>query len=90
MNFLNIRRESYLKKHSTTHHHVSSPARATSFSDQVLPSSNKIIKIQSIVQQNVHQRFFDFERERRRFQSFSELYFQQRSAFQYVCHQNYR
>jgi hypothetical protein len=45
----------------------------------------------SLVHQNIQKRFFDLEREKRRFQSFSELYFQQRSAFQYVCQQqNYR
>lgn len=81
-----IIRESYLKKHLVSHH---TPTTEANFIDQV-PPSDKISKIQSIVHHNVHQRFFDFERERRRFQSFSELYFQQRSAFQYVCHQNYR
>lgn len=76
--------ESYLKKHLVSHQVT--PASPTVHE----ASAQKVNKIQSIVQQNVHQRFIDFERERRRFQSFSELYFQQRSAFQYVCHQNYR
>lgn len=84
--FIAINRESYLKKHLVSHH---TPVVEPTFIDPA-PVGSKIIKMQSIVQQNVHQRFFDFERERRRFQSFSELYFQQRSAFQYVCHQNYR
>lgn len=83
-----IHRESYLKKHLASHHQPPSISEPN-FVDQSSPN-NKIMKIQSMVQHNVHQRFFDFERERRRFQSFSELYFQQRSAFQYVCHQNYR
>lgn len=44
-----------------------------------------------IVHPIVQRRFIDLERERRRFHTFSELYFQQqRSAFQYVCHQGYR
>lgn len=81
-----LNRESYLKKHLASHH---APSIEPPFIDHSQPN-NKIAKIQSVVQHNVQQRFFDFERERRRFQSFSELYFQQRSAFQYVCHQSYR
>lgn len=80
-------RESYLKKHLVSHH---SQRTESSFADQN-PAVVKVAhKMHSMVHQSVQQRFFDFERERRRFQSFSELYFQQRSAFQYVCHQGYR
>lgn len=81
INFLH--RESYMKKHQFSNHQA--PKQ-----DMDVIQQHKIVKMQNIVHQNVHQRFVDFERERRRFQSFSELYFQQRSAFQYVCHPNYR
>lgn len=84
---LSFHRESYLKKHLVSHHNqLTEP----SFVDQAPVAAKANHKMQSMVHQSVQQRFFDFERERRRFQSFSELYFQQRSAFQYVCHQNYR
>lgn len=79
-------RETYLKKHLISHHSSSNESNFI----HPTPLNVKIAKVQSVVHQNVHQRFFDFERERRRFQSFSELYFQQRSAFQYVYHQSYR
>ncbi|KAG5672328.1 hypothetical protein PVAND_002462 [Polypedilum vanderplanki] len=82
-----FRRESYLKKHVAAHHVSTSEV---SYQTQLTPVTNKISEMQNFVQQNVHKRFLDLERERRRIQSFSELYFQQRSAFQYVCHQNYR
>ncbi|KAL7017890.1 hypothetical protein ACKWTF_010557 [Chironomus riparius] len=82
-----FRRESYLKKHIVSHH---TPVTDTPYQTQLAPVSNKITEMQTLVQQNVHKRFLDFERERRRIQSFSELYFHQRSAFQYVCHQSYR
>jgi hypothetical protein len=76
-----------MKKHQFTAHQTQNLPKT----DLNINHQQKIVKMQNIVQQNVHQRFVDFEKERRRFQSFSELYFQQqRSAFQYVCHPSYR
>lgn len=75
-----------MKKHQLTTHQNSTIVKSDLNKHQ-----QKIVKMPNIVQPNPHQRFIDFDRERRRFQSFSELYFQQqRSAFQYVCHPCYR
>lgn len=75
-----FRRESYLKKHQISNH---TPADDSTSMDSVIPSTSKT----TFIAQNANRRYLEFEKERRRFQSFSELYFTQRSAFQYV--QNY-
>lgn len=86
-----LHRESYLKKHQVSHH-----VQVTEESQNQHHQSNDLVPNKDhdapvIVHPTVQRRFIDLERERRRFHTFSELYFQQqRSAFQYVCHQGYR
>lgn len=95
LKFLNHFRESYLKKHQVSHqtHESGKPIPSDNNENLIKPASETTSNINS----NFHRRFgltaLDIERERRRFHTFSEFYLQhQRSAFQYVCHQqqNYR
>ncbi|CAO1433118.1 unnamed protein product [Diamesa hyperborea] len=86
-----FRRESYLKKHQVSHHvQVTEELQNQHHqSNDLIPNKDHDAAV--VVHPTVQRRFIDLERERRRFHTFSELYFQQqRSAFQYVCHQGYR
>jgi hypothetical protein len=90
--FIFIFRESYLKKHEISHQqsseNVSSDDNESIFNK---PISDVTSEIHSNASRRIGIATFDVARERHRFHPFSEFHFrQQRSAFHYVCHQNFR